>query len=336
MRTPTTLYRQLWLLTTTAALASCGSFGADDDRYDRLNRLRVLAIQSNPADIALGETATLSANIYEPDERDVSYEWSWCPSRSDGSGGFECNIEEEALAQAWMSLGLDGDAPSYDLGTDREAQFTHLVTPQLVLALCQAIAGEDTLDEQAALACFTGLSASVKLTVRTSKEEVTAIRNLTLIASATSSAERNSNPPSGFNVTLRDKENDAAVRDGQALKAGHSYRVTADLDEAIAETFTPVAVPGEPEPEQRRETLVMSWFLTVGTLVPPVDDVGFGEGDVRSTFVDGSNDFADLRTNGWELPLTAGPNAELHLVLRDERGGVGWSQKTFAVTGGEK
>lgn len=337
MRKLTRPPRQLWLFTTATALVGCGSFAPDDERYDRLDKLRVLAIQSEPADIAFGETSTLSANVYEPSDRDVKYEWSWCPSRSDGSGGFECNISEDALAEAWASLGLGDTPPSYDLGSNPEAQFTHVLTPQLVAALCQSITGESDLNEEIALACFMGLRASVKLTVRTSKDEVTAIRTLTLLMGETPDAsERNANPPSNFSVTLRDKETSAVVEDGQALKAGHAYTVTAELDEEVAQTFTPAASPDDPEPEERRETLIMSWFLTEGGVVPPLDDPGLGEGDVRSTFVDGTNDFENVTRNGWELPLTAGPSAELHLVLRDERGGVGWTRQSFEVTGGEK
>lgn len=336
MRTPFLFHRLPLLLVASTALASCGAFAPDDDRYDRLNELRVLAIQSSPADLAFGETTTLSANVYEPDERDISYEWSWCPSRADGTGGFECSIDEDVLQLAWANVGSDGDAPSYDLGNAPEAQFTHRMTPQLVGALCQAIAGSDTLDEQLLLACFMGLQASIKLTVRTSKEEVTAIRALPLLTMATAEAERNANPPSNFTLQLRDKETKAVVKDGQSLEAGHSYTVIADLDEAIAQTFTPTALPGESAAEERRETLIMSWFLTTGSVVPAEDDSGFTEGDVRSTFVDGSNEFEDVTKNGWQLPLTAGSDAEIHVVLRDERGGVGWTSQRFAVTGGEK
>jgi hypothetical protein len=39
-----------------------------------------------------------------------------------------------------------------------------------------------------------------------------------------------------------------------------------------------------------------------------------------------------LGFNGWQLPLSAGPeDAALTLVLRDERGGVGWAQHSFRV-----
>jgi hypothetical protein len=81
-----------------------------------------------------------------------------------------------------------------------------------------------------------------------------------------------------------------------------------------------------------RETLVLSWFMTHGYPVAPdgEDTVGGGE---LTTFVDGSNELSALGLDGWHLPLSAGPeDARLQLVLRDERGGVGWAEYLFPVT----
>ena len=76
----------VWLLLAApVALWGCGDFGDDGERYEKLDRLRVLGIRSDPPDLVVGETATLSANVFEPAEREISYEWSWCPSRGDSS-----------------------------------------------------------------------------------------------------------------------------------------------------------------------------------------------------------------------------------------------------------
>ena len=81
----------------------------------------------------------------------------------------------------------------------------------------------------------------------------------------------------------------------------------------------------------------MTWFVTAGELASPDgDDDGFGDDLARTTFVDGSNDIEDLVKNGWQLPLTAGSSAALHLVLRDERCGTGWTTRSFDVVGGEQ
>jgi hypothetical protein len=335
-KNPTNLHGRSLLFVTSATLASCGVFGSDDERYEKLDRLRVLAVRSEPADLSFGETATLGANVYEPAGRELSYEWSWCPSRADGAGAFECNVSESALQRAWAAAGMDGPPPAYALGTDPEVQFTHLLTPLLVAALCQTPGDDGELDEQLVLACFAGFEPSIKLTVRSSEDELTAIKSLSLLMSETPALERNANPTSDFAVSVRDDADGSVVESDQPLRAGHEYTVTAELDEAVAESFTPSALAGEPQPGPRRETLVMSWFVTVGELVVPDESNGFGNEAGRTTFVDGSNAFGDFLKNGWKLPLTAGSAAELRLVLRDERGGTGWTARSFEVVGGRQ
>jgi hypothetical protein len=330
MRTKTTSRHHRWLvLTTSVSLASCGDFGSDGERYEKLDRLRVLAIRSDPADLGVGETATLRAHVYEPAGRELSYDWSWCPSRADATAAFGCNVSERDLRRAWTAAGLDGSPPSYDLGTGPEAQLTHVLTPSLVSALCQA----PDLDEQVQLACFRGLEASIQVKVRSLEEELTAIKYVRLLMGEAPDPERNSNPPSDFDLILRENAGDD-VESGEPLRAGHRYTVVANVDERTAESFTPSARAGEPPPRARRETLVMSWFVTVGEIVAP-DGEDDESGGPRTTFVDGSNEIEDLLKNGWKIPLTAGSEAALHLVLRDERGGTGWTTHSFEVVGGE-
>jgi hypothetical protein len=326
------VHRQLLVLAASLSLASCGD--ADGDRYEKLDRLRVLAIRSEPPDLIVGETATLSANVYEPASQELSYEWSWCLSRGDSETAFDCDVPEQVLRQAWARAGLGGSAPAYDLGTDSEAQLTHVLTPALVSALCE----DPDLDERVELACFRGLEAGIKLTVRSAEEELTAIKSVALLASESPGAERNTNPGSDFELTLYDTGDGAVIGGDQPLRAGRRYRVVANVDERTAESFTPSAGPGEPPPEKRRETLVMSWFVTAGELAAADggDDDAFADDFVRTTFVDGRNDLEDLLKNGWKLPLTAGSSAALHLVLRDERGGAGWTTRSFDVVGGEQ
>jgi hypothetical protein len=330
--TTTKLHRQWLVLATSVSLASCGDLGSDDDRYEKLDRLRVLAIRSEPAELTVGETATLSANVYEPAGRVPDYEWSWCPSRGNGADAFRCNVSEEDLLRAWTAAGADGSPPSYALGTGSEVPLTHVLTPALVAALCRA----SEVDERIAVACFTGFEASIQLTVRSDGDELTAIKAVPLLPSDLPDAERNTNPASEFQVTLHDREGNDLVESDEPLRAGHQYTVVAEVDERTAESFTPSAGPAEPPPGERRETLVMSWFVTLGELAAPEgDDDVFGGDFVHTTFVDGSNEFDDLLKNGWKIPLTAGSTAALHLVLRDERGGVGWTTRRFDVVGGE-
>lgn len=314
---------------------ACGDVDDDSDRYQDLDRLRVLAVRSEPADLAFGETATLSALVSEPKDRELHYEWSWCPSRADSTENFACNVSEAELARAWKAQDLPGSAPSYDLGTEPEATFAHLMAPELVASICQSLVGDSELPELA-LACLDGLKASVKLTVQTSNAEVTVIKSLSLLMKDVAAAERNTNPELGFSLAASDKASGRAISSNGSLTAGHSYKLTAGLSEAAAQTFTPGQSPDEEQkPKARRETLVASWFINVGELVAPTEKESFNEGDPRTTFVDGHNEFDALLDQGWKLPLTAKSGAHVYVVVRDERGGVGWSERSFDVKGGK-
>jgi hypothetical protein len=317
-----------------AVVTGCGAFGDDSERYEDLDRLRVLAVRAEPADLIVGETATLSALVFEPKDRDVRYEWSWCPSRADAAENFECNITEAELARVWEDQDLPGAPPSYDLGSEPEASFTHLLTPELVSAFCQNLVGDNELPELQ-LACLEGLKASVKLTVRSAGARVTTLKSLSLLMNDVNESERNTNPELDFALGASELANDRAVAASAALRAGKSYKLTADLDDATAQTFTPPPIPGnDSEQDDRLETLVASWFVSVGELVDPELEDGFG-GDPRTTFVDGHNDFEALLEQGWKLPLTAKSDALMYVVVRDERGGVGWAKRTFGVKGGK-
>jgi hypothetical protein len=329
MGTPS--FRLCSLIYLFNALATgCGDFADDTDRYAELDKLRILGLRSEPADLVLGETATLSALVYEPKARDVRYEWSWCPSRSAEDGNFECNISERELSAAWTELGLEGEPPSYDLGTEPEARFTHVLSPELIAAMCQTFIGGGVEAQSAALACLTGLEVSVSLKVRAATSEVTAIKTLSLLFDAVPEAERNANPPSSFELSLQEVDNGRTQQD--TLTAGREYAVSAELEREVAELFTPAPSSGDEEPERRRETLNMSWFVTDGKLVELDGEAGFGAGGERTSFVDG-HDFDALLDNGWSLPLTADSQASVYMVLRDERGGVGWTERHFDVKG---
>jgi hypothetical protein len=59
------------------------------------------------------------------------------------------------------------------------------------------------------------------------------------------------------------------------------------------------------------------------------------EGGDRTSFVDGG-EFKDLLEKPWELPFEdARDEARVYLVLRDERGGMGWVEHRFAVEAGQ-
>jgi hypothetical protein len=317
-------------------LAGCGDTSSDADRVTTLDSLRVLAVRSTPADVAPGEIATLSALVFEPDDSGLEYAWSWCPARSDESGNFECSIEEGTLRQAWAQTVPDVDLPSYDLGGAAEAEFTHVFTPERLVALCGALSAQSPDAQTAAFACRTRLQVSVGLTVRTERAEVRAIKGLVLLPEALAPEQRNTNPELPGEIAVVDLGVRAPVPPGEALQAGHEYSLQVDVAPEVAEEVPeqmPEAGPlGARAIPAHRETLVLSWFMTHGYPIAPDGEETISDNDL-TTFVDGENELSALGFNGWQLPLSAGPeDAALTLVLRDERGGVGWAEHRFRVT----
>jgi hypothetical protein len=317
-------------------LAGCGDTSSDADRVTTLDSLRVLAVRSTPADVAPGETATLSALVFEPSDSALEYAWSWCPARSDESGNFACVIDEATLRQAWAQTAPEVDLPGYDLGGAPEAAFTNVFTSERLGALCDALSAQSPDPQTATFACRTRLQVSVGLTVRTPREEVRAIKGLVLLPDALAPEQRNTNPELPAEIAVVDLGVRAPVMPGEALQAGHEYSLQVDVAPEVAEEV-PEQLPAEGPLAARaipahRETLVLSWFMTHGHPIAPDGEETISDNDL-TTFVDGENELSALGFNGWQLPLSAGPeDAALTLVLRDERGGVGWAEHSFRVT----
>jgi hypothetical protein len=232
--------------------------------------------------------------------------------------------------------------PPYDLGTNREAALTHVFDADVLSPLCAALSAREDDAEQALLSCLLGLEVSVSLSVRSSEEEVTAVKQLVLLGDEVDATERNQNPDPTGALLVSDVLDDRLIEEGGTLVAEHEYALSLALDESASEPFLPSAMPGAETGERRRETLVMSWFSTDGSF-PTADGFGDGDGPLgiggggeRTTFVEGQNDFGALLENRWRLPRTpSSSEATLVLVLRDERGGVGWAEHRFALGASE-
>jgi hypothetical protein len=317
-------------------LAGCGDTTSDADRVTTLDSLRVLALRSTPADVAPGETASLSALVFEPEDNELEYAWSWCPARSDESGNFACLVEEAPLREAWAQTNPDIELPSYDLGSAPVAQFSNVLSPERLAALCGASSDPSSDPTAAAFACRASPQVSVSLSVRAPGAEVSAFKGLVLLPSAPAAEQRNTNPELPAEIAVVDLGTGAPVPSGEALQAGHEYSLRVDVAPEVAEqvpeqvaTEGPLGASAIPA---HRETLVLSWFMTHGHPIAPDGEETLSENEI-TTFVDGENELGALGFNGWQLPLTAGPeDATLTLVLRDERGGVGWAEHSFRVT----
>ncbi|MCK9464175.1 MAG: hypothetical protein M0R80_31530 [Proteobacteria bacterium] len=315
------------LLVAAAVAAGCGKEFAP---FNELDKLRVLAVRAEPPEIAPGEAAAIDALVFEPDGDEVAYSWSWCPFTLGALDGYECAVTEQELAEAIEAVapGAGSFVPSFDLGDGPSAAFANLVPPAALDALCEAIASDSAPAFVDLPECGDRLVVTIRLDVAAGGETATAVKELPLLFEAP--AEPNANPAIGeiFAAPAADGADPLVAgaplefEPQSALRAETLYDLGADVEDAASQLFTPAATDDDPDPEPRRETLFMTWFVTGGET-----------DSMRTGFIEDDADMDDLVHNGWRTPelVESGGEAQLFLVLQDERGGVGWTARSVAL-----
>lgn len=278
----------------------------DFEPFSRLSSLRVLAVQSEPAAPATGETTTLSPLIYTPPGVDIdSYEWSWCPFPGNVFDGYPCLISEQDLEELG---GLVGEVPPFDLGGDETATLSNTLDPELLTTLCTGTPQQPSL-----LDCTEGFPVQVRLVVRTASEEITAVRRLQMRFAAEHAP--NANPViDGIAADIDGDDVSIETDAGPTLPRGEETLIRAQFSVDHSESFDTLDDFGMPVAEQER--LIVSWFTETGD----VDSE-------RTTFISGSVDLSVASENAWEpgpVEDYAPDTSELIVVLRDSRGGVSW------------
>lgn len=305
-------------------LALIGTVGActirdDSTKSNQIEGLRVLALASEPADLIQGESATISALVYDQEERSVSYQWSWCISRGNSEEGYQCKITESDLQSAWAELNTGITLPPYDLGTAETASFEMFFEPDQAFGLCEILSRDATDPELQLFTCLSSLGLSIELIATAGSDQIVAIKDIPILVDGD---ERNQNPAIGPNFTRTLREG-AELGSADPFRLEGIYDVVADVDVAQSETFLPAAREGLPTPEPRGESLFLSWFVNLGST--------HRKGEQQTSYFDmGSID--SLTENTWDMPFTfESSNARIFLVLRDERGGTSWSEFSFTL-----
>ena len=312
-----------------ALLAAGAGCTRDFEPFTELGKLRVLGVQAERPALAPGETATLSALVYEPDGDAIEHRWSWCPIAAGRATGFECAVTEEELALIAQSVqpGSSEQIPPFDLGGDATAELPYSMSPALLAGLCEAALEQDLPAFVPVPDCDRRLVVSVRLEVTAGGESVAAVKELPLYFEPSAATNENPDvramwlaPVGAGDGALVEAPQDAPL----PVEAGRSYRVVVDVPLSSAQTFTPEASAGEEAPEPRREDLFATWFLTAGRTEAS-----------RTTFFDGEIGLGELVENEWRAPdradLDGEDLAELFVVVQDERGGVAWIGRSFRV-----
>jgi len=294
-----------------AGLAGCG---ASFDSPTLLTKLRLLALQNSPVNPAQGEATTITPLVYSPSNAPLELSWSWCPLLGAPNDGYVCPIAHDEAAAMLAAAGVTAPLPAYDLGAGPTASFTNPFAPDLLAALCAAGFDGQILD------CRNGfpIRVSVRVTQGAFQQAGTTVVRLPLAAGAVS----NANPaPGALSVDL--------AAGTQLLDDTGSVQVPrlqdnllhVAVDESQAESYVGPGLDGAPA--TLRETLLFSWFAELGDL-----------DNARTLFIDGSNSLADESADKWKPPATrvdARPTARLIVVVRDDRGGVGWTSATASL-----
>jgi hypothetical protein len=291
-------------LVSSLLIAACSD---GFEPYSELSSLRVLAVASQPAMPRAGVSSKLSALVYAPPGQDVSYRWSLCPVVAKAKDAYACPITQEAAAGVF-GPGL----PEFELGSTPEVTLTHGLAPSTLAGLCGrgvAAAGyADSVD------CDLGFPVSVVLDVGSGDKSLHAAFVVYLPTSDDASAD-NHNP------TIVDLTADGVpIGDALATPPGAKLGVAAPVAADAVESRP--AFPFESGTEPRSERLTFSWFA----------DTGSWNKD-RTSFIDGETALADAASNPWTAPDVLPASATFAVVVRDDRGGVGWLRRRPSLGG---
>lgn len=314
---PTSRAEAVLLAVLLAVLAATGAGACSDDfsPYNRLDKLRVLAIRSDLVAPVTGETAALTALVYAPPGETVTLAWSWCPFAGPSAQGSRCLVDQADLA-AWS--GGVPNLPPFDLGTGDSVSLANTFDPALLRQLCTGAVAGTPLPEIPD--CADGFPALIKLVARSSGDQVVAVRPLRLRFEPPAEPELN---PEIEGVTLVVGGQTYAVDElGTAVvPRGVEASVVIAVAESSAERFTAADEAGQLV--AARERLFFTWFVETGETKHE-----------RTLFIDGVTSLAEARENRWTVPGTeAEPRdrARIVIVARDSRGGVGWRTGTVGL-----
>ncbi len=280
--------------------------------YNTLDKTRLLAVRADLPEIAAGETATLDALVYSPDDVEITYAWSWCPWTMGSNFGFECILTQEDLDEIGLPL------PALDLGADALASFPYPGPPELVQGLCESfLDGLPPASRKNFPDCTERMPITIALNVSDGQSEIVAVKEIDLVIDPEIAPNRN--------PTLVALEADAAgaafeMVDGSSLESETAYDLRVAIDDASIQIYPDADMKGEPM--DRSELLLFTWFFTAGDVeAGRTGTVNFGDGLNKAL------------KNTWTTPRKA-QNADFTVVLRDDRGGVDWISRNVDIVGG--
>jgi hypothetical protein len=295
-------------LTILAGLAGLGCSN-DFAPYSQLDRLRILAVASEPAMPLPGESATLSALTFAPNQESATYHWTWCPVTASAASGYTCPLDQPMADQIFAgALEPGAPLPNLDLGDGPTAVFTNPFPIPALAGLCSSGVSFQGFSQK--FDCDDGFPISVVLDVATSATSLRA--GFVLRLPAADPPVINQNPGVlGLSLAGILLEGAASI----AVRPGQKVDLQAQIPIESIET-RPIP-PAEGPPGLRLERLTTSWFADAGRI-----------DKARTVFVDGIATLDQMSHNLWTAPKAedwpASGVVQFQVVLRDDRGGEGW------------
>jgi hypothetical protein len=306
----------------------------------QLRRPRLLAIQAEPPNPALGQTTELRPLVYLPPGESVTYEWSWCPVPTSSEDGYRCPVDQAAVDAITAQTGLTG-IPPLSLGAEKSIRFTNPFPPALLAGLCsgdstatdlftgRASTGRNRLVYGCAIAT---LPMQVMLTIRGSTTD-TGVVALRLPIDQTTAG--NANPiVTGVSVVSPEPEQPLDQTGQVVVPRDTKVKLRVSIDRTQAETYLDRQLG--PDDEYLKddtgqfvlgpatERLTLSWFSEGGGFTERHS--AWGAQDLDS---DGQPvAFETALGNEWTTPKLDDYSTTASLVLvvvRDSRGGVAWT-----------
>jgi hypothetical protein len=323
-----------WLL----GLSGCE---AEISSASRLRRLRLLAIQAEPVNPALGAATRLTPLVYVPEGESVAYEWSWCPLPTNSENGFACPIDQAALDSLAAAAGLS-DVPPLALGSDETVPFRNPFPPALLASLCagdsgttglfmgQAGVGKNSRTYSCSVAT---LPVQIMLTIRGSTTD-TGVISLRLPIDESTPANQN---PLLTGVSVIEPQPQRPLDEAGLVTVPRDTKVTllAGLAPSQAETYLDwqLGPDGQYAKDSTgkeilglvTERLTVSWFAEGG---------GFENRTTSwsASVLDEEGQpfpFQQAIENDWSTPETSDYGKAMSVVMvvvRDNRGGVTWTR----------
>jgi hypothetical protein len=331
------------LLTCLAGLLACDN---EISSASRLRRVRLLAVQAEPPNPALGQTTRLRPLVYLPPGESVTYEWSWCPVPTSSDDGYRCPVEQPALDELAARLGLAAVPPLF-LGTTATIDFTNPFPPALLASLCAGdsstsgafFGGAASAGTPQVYDCTVAtLPVQVMLTIRGSITD-TGVVSLRLPIDETTPG--NANPViTGISVTSPAPERLLDESGLVPVPRDEKVELRVGVEESQAEVYLDRQLGPDGEHVQDSsgqfvlgptvERLLFMWFAEGGGFVERHSSWSADDRDSDGQPVA----FATALDNEWTTPKVADyapTSSRVLVVVRDSRGGVAWAEGTAAL-----